>query len=185
MRILGLHGFQTSSKIFTLQSNYLRRLLAKEHPNIEWIIPDAPHESKENISPIVERIFKPPFYHWYDKNNGYYGLEESVEFLKKLGPIDGIIGFSQGACMAQIISTILKPKFVINVCGVNYPEYNTIIEIPCLNIIGTEDPIKERSEKLASQYINSEIIYHSGCHTFPPEIITYQKIVFFIKNNKI
>ena len=185
MKILGLHGFQTSGKIFLRQSNYLRNLLKKNNnKDIEWIIPDAPHESKETISPLVKRIFKPPYYHWYNKNEGYDGLEESIEFLKKYaGEIDGIIGFSQGACIAQIISPILEPKFVINICGVDYPEYDTIINIPCLNVIGIEDPIKERSKKLASVYQKSEIIYHIGNHSFPPDKPTYQNIINFIKKN--
>ena len=185
MRILGLHGFQTSGKILMQQSNYLRNILkTQSDKEIEWITPNAPHESKNNISPLVKRIFRPPYYHWYNKNEGYDGLEESIEFLKKyINQIDGIVGFSQGACIAQIISPIIKPKFVINICGVDYPEFDSTLEIPCLNIIGLEDPIKERSEKLASIYQKSEIIYHSGNHSFPPDKPIYQNIINFIKKN--
>ena len=181
MRILCLHGYQTSAKILMQQSKYLRTSL-QESLDIEWIIPDAPHKSKGKISPLVTSIFKPPYYHWYEKNNNYQGLEETIEFLKEnVNSIDGILGFSQGACVAQILAPIIKPKFVINICGVNYPEYKNILEIPCLNVIGSLDPIKERSELLALQYKDSEILYHLGSHSFPPDKPSYQEINNFIK----
>ena len=87
--------------------------------------------------------------------------------------------------MVQIISPILKPKFVINICGINYSEDDTILDVPCLNIIGLEDPIKEKSEKLASIYPKSEIVYHSGNHSFPPDKAIYQDIINFIKKTNL
>ena len=66
MRILCLHGYQTSAKILMQQSKYLRISL-QDSLDIEWIILDAPHKSKGRISPLVTSIFKPPYYHWYEK----------------------------------------------------------------------------------------------------------------------
>ena len=186
MRILGLHGYQTSSKIFIQQSRYLRRILDKEL-QIEWVIPDAPHLANDPISEIVRKIFKPPYYHWFIKDSKYYGLDESINKIKLLGEFDGIIGFSQGACLTYIIANVIKPKFIINICGVNYIDCHSEkkpIDIPTLNIIGILDPLKERSELLANGYTNPEFLYHSGNHTFPPDRESYNEISKFVKKFK-
>ena len=117
MRILALHGYQTSSEIFKIQSRFLMRKLKKY--NIEWVIPNGLYLSKEPISSIVKKYFNPPYYHWYiPYDNKYLGIDNSIKCIKSLGKFDGIIGFSQGACLAQIISNIIKPKFIISICGV-------------------------------------------------------------------
>jgi hypothetical protein len=117
MRILALHGYQTSSEIFKIQSRFLMRKLKKY--NIEWVIPNGLYLSKEPISSIVKKYFNPPYYHWYiPYDNKYLGIDNSIKYIKSLGKFDGIIGFSQGACLAQIISNIIKPKFIISICGV-------------------------------------------------------------------
>jgi len=182
MRILALHGYQTSKKIFMIQSNYLRRILNK-NIEIEWIIPDAPYESKDEISPIIKKYFNPPYYHWYITKE-YIGIEESIKYIKSFGPVDGIIGFSQGGCFAQILSTIIKPRFIISICGINCTNKNYISfsKIPSLHIIGTDDKIRERSELLTKQFENPKIIYHSGKHTFPPDKEVYNQISEFIKD---
>jgi len=182
MKILALHGYQTSKKIFMYQSNYLRRILNK-NIEIEWIIPDAPYESKDDTSPIIKQYFKPPYYHWYSKKE-YIGIDESIEFIKSLGKIDGIIGFSQGGCFAYILANIIKPKFIISICGVNSvnDNYKKFCQIPSLHIIGENDEYRERSELLTKDFLNPQVIYHSGKHTFPPNIEIYLIIESFIKN---
>lgn len=180
MRILGLHGYQTSSKIFTIQSNYLRKILDKSY-EIEWIIPDGPHNSEDEISPVVKQYFKPPYYQWYTKKE-YVGIKNSIEYIKSLGKIDGIIGFSQGGCFAYILASIIKPKFIISICGVNNvnDDYKKLCEIPSLHIIGENDECRKRSELLTKDFLNPTIIYHTGKHTFPPNREIYNDIANFI-----
>ena len=180
MRILGLHGYQTSSKIFVIQSNYLRKILDKHH-DIEWIIPDAPNISEEEISPLVTKYFEPPYYQWYTKKN-YHGIKKSIKYIKSLGKIDGIIGFSQGGCFGYILSSILKPKFIISICGVNSinDDYKKFCNISSLHIIGENDEHRKRSEELTKDFLNPKIIYHSGKHTFPPNREIYNDILKFI-----
>ena len=188
MRILGLHGYQTSSKIFLLQSRYLRKKLNKDlNIEIEWVVPDAPHKSNNPISEIVRKIYKPPYFHWFIKDSNYQGLEESKNKIESLGEFDGIVGFSQGACLTYLMAEIIKPKFIINICGVNYLKNQSdklLINIPTLNIIGILDPLKDRSELLANDYLDPEFLYHPGNHSFPPDRQSYNKISNFIKKFK-
>lgn len=184
MKILGLHGYQTSSSIFKIQSKYLMNLLNKKYnQKIEWIIPDAPNLSNNNISPIVKKCFKPPYYDWYQKDEYYNGLNKSMDYLKQFKNIDGIISFSQGSCVSYLLSDILNPKFIINICGVNYTQNKYQIKIPSLHLIGKEDPIKFQSFLLTENYINPYIIYHKGSHSFPPDKESYQEIINFIEKN--
>ena len=188
MRILGLHGYQTSSKIFLLQSRYLRRKLDKDLDLfIEWVVPDAPNKSNDPISDIVRKIFEPPYFHWFVKDSSYLGLKESKDKIECLGEFDGIVGFSQGACLTYIMAKIIKPKFIINICGVNYQDCRsdkTLINIPTLNVIGSLDPLKNRSELLANDYVDPEFLYHPGNHSFPPDRESYNQISNFIKKFK-
>ena len=186
MKILGLHGYKNSSLIFTIQTKHLRRL----SNNLEWNIPNAPNISSENIPMEVKKYFKPPYYYWYDINNSNYGLDKTLYYLynysKKYGPFDGIIGFSQGASMAYLLSTLIEINFVINICGVNYPNMcndSKKINIPSLNIIGKNDPYKERSLMLANYYYNPEIYYCNSEHVFPSDYKSYQTILNFINQH--
>ena len=183
MRILALHGYQTSSNIFMIQSRFLLNKLNKTC-EIEWIIPDGIHLSKEPILPIIKKYFNSPYYHWYtSKNNKFIGIEDSIEYLKTFENIDGIIGFSQGACLAQILSNIIKPKFIISVCGVNCLDnrFNFISETPSLHIIGEKDNLKNRSLLLADNFKNPIILYDKkGEHNFPVNKNIYIEIENFI-----
>jgi len=181
MRILALHGYQTSSKIFYLQSNYLRKILNKDF-NIEWLVPNAPFDSNNDSADLVKQYFDPPYFYWYTKKE-YQGIDESINYIKSLGKVDGIIGFSQGGCFAQILSRIIKPKFVITICGVDpiNEKYKKISEIPSLHIIGKQDEFRERSELLTNYFLNPNIIYHTGKHTFPPNKEIYDQIKEFIQ----
>lgn len=116
------------------------------------------------------------------------GLEKSIEYLKTLfsqvGPFDGILGFSQGAAMAALVSAhreklkgdinfrfvILCSGFAVNMAG--YAEGS--INCPSLHIFGNKEG-KDRqidcqaSKQLASLFENgcSVIIEHDLGHIIP------------------
>lgn len=57
-------------------------------------------------------------YGWYKRETGgglYIGLEEGLDVIAKYvkeemgGMIDGVIGFSQGGCMAAFVASLLEP----------------------------------------------------------------------------
>ena len=58
---------------------------------------------------MVKAYFPPPFYEWWVLEGGehYVGSDKTFDFLrtyeKEHGPFAGVIGFSQGACLAAIL----------------------------------------------------------------------------------
>lgn len=116
------------------------------------------------------------------------GFEKSIEYLKtivsKMGPFDGILGFSQGAAMAALVGAHREElkgdidfRFVVLCSGfcVNMAEYaEGSINCPSLHIFGYKEG-KDRqidcqaSKQLASLFENgcSVIIEHDLGHIIP------------------
>lgn len=123
----------------------------------------------------------------------YDMMDESIgylfDYLKGEKPFDGILGFSQGACMASILTALLeKPnlhprfpstsalhpfKFSI-FCGgflpaptLFHPYYP--IHTPTLHIIGKNDTIvtPTRSQTLIDRCTNGRVEEHDGGHWIP------------------
>ena len=106
-KVLALHGFRTSSKVLSFQVRDLRTpVLPLEVECIESsILATGPPE------PAVTTFFGDgPFYEWwtFDEALGEYtGVEESMErvreHIRTNGPYDGLLGFSQGACLVAML----------------------------------------------------------------------------------
>ncbi|XP_066219621.1 esterase OVCA2 isoform X1 [Saccopteryx leptura] len=116
------------------------------------------------------------------------GLEEALETvaqaLNKLGPFDGLLGFSQGAALAALVcalgqagdSRFSLPKFIILVSGfcprgLGLPE--TILQgplaLPSLHVFGDTDRVipSQESVQLASRFTGCITLTHSGGHFIP------------------
>lgn len=122
----------------------------------------------------------------------YEGLEETLAYVNRYclmhGPFDGIVGFSQGGCLAgilaylqQIKSPLVKDcnfRFVVIISGFACrdvrSEFNMSIRppipinIPSFHSWGLADTlvINSRSECLANWFINPVIKTHVGGHFF-------------------
>lgn len=116
------------------------------------------------------------------------GFEKSIEYLKtvfsQMGPFDGILGFSQGAAMAALVSAHREEfkgnidfRFVILCSGfsVNMSKYGKgSINCPSLHIFGYKEGEDRQigcqaSRQLASLFENgcSVIIEHDSGHIIP------------------
>lgn len=134
-RFLCLPGYLQSGKIFAEKSSGLRKSLTKKKFELLYIDPPVVIKSKEELpfklsedeaeanvkwNSIVEQGINRA---WWKHLSalGYEGFQESLDYLTKYikenGPFDGIIGFSQGAAMALImtnsISKLLDQEFKI------------------------------------------------------------------------
>jgi hypothetical protein len=97
----------------------------------------APWKADGPPDPIIGQIYNnQEYYQWYYRHDhpdgtvDFEGLEESIQFLvnciKLQGPFDGILGFSQGAAMATLLTDRLlqdsnqtkKPKFTVLIGGI-------------------------------------------------------------------
>ncbi|ODV58701.1 alpha/beta hydrolase [Ascoidea rubescens DSM 1968] len=113
-RILCLHGFAQTGKIFAEKSSGIRKLLKKK--NYETIYIDAPIKLKINELPFTPTTIPEDEnfgFAWYRLNEGK--IEDSINLINKTfqekGPFDGIIGFSQGAALAFVFANLFHSKF--------------------------------------------------------------------------
>ncbi|KAH7131816.1 DUF341 domain protein [Dendryphion nanum] len=98
MRILCLHGVGSSAFIL---ENQLRQLISAVDPTYEFIFVDGPVLSEKG--PGVGAHVEGPFF----SHTAGYSIDDMVEALEhfentidELGPINGVLGFSQGAALA-------------------------------------------------------------------------------------
>ncbi|KAI5968928.1 FSH1 [Candida theae] len=126
-KVLCLPGYLQSGSTLARKSSGLRKILSKKLGiQVDYITPchkiksrhelsfplgSTEEESDKVWSQIVENGSNA---RWFDAQsaNNYIGLEESIRFvvdhIEKNGPYDGIIGFSQGAAMAVMITNCLQ-----------------------------------------------------------------------------
>ncbi|KAG2447006.1 hypothetical protein HYH02_008160 [Chlamydomonas schloesseri] len=124
LRILCLHSFRTSGKIFEeqLQRAQLTEALGDL---VELTHVDAPHPASGAIPRDVKPYFDGPYFEWFTAEAvgdrvefDEAKLEASELFLTQLlerqGPFDGLMGFSQGAVMSSALVALqrsgLRPR---------------------------------------------------------------------------
>uniref|UniRef100_A0A8D2IU77 Esterase OVCA2 n=2 Tax=Varanus komodoensis TaxID=61221 RepID=A0A8D2IU77_VARKO len=114
------------------------------------------------------------------------GLEESLSGVAQAfvehGPVDGLLGFSQGAALAGIICALKQQgdaRFPFDfailiagfksraVCHCGY--YQGPIAVPSLHVLGETDQVipAEMSRELASHFVEPVILTHPGGHFIP------------------
>ncbi|KAG2432218.1 hypothetical protein HXX76_009137 [Chlamydomonas incerta] len=124
LRILCLHSFRTSGKIFEeqLQRAQLTEALGDM---LELTFVDAPHVASGAIPRDVKPYFEGPYFEWFTAEAvgdrvefDEAKLEASELYLTRLlearGPFDGLMGFSQGAVMSSALVALqrsgLRPR---------------------------------------------------------------------------
>ncbi|XP_024962577.1 rhodanese-like domain-containing protein 6 isoform X2 [Cynara cardunculus var. scolymus] len=115
-RILCLHGFRTSGEIFRIQSKKWPESVLEK---VELFFPDAPFPC--NGKSEVEGIFDPPFYEWFQFSKEfteYENFDKCLEYIEecmiKYAPIDGLLGFSQGAILAAALPGLQAKEMQIS-----------------------------------------------------------------------
>lgn len=132
-----------------------------------------------------------------DDDGNYLDWDKSVaylnEVLKTEGPFDGIVGFSQGGCLAGILASAFeKPermpglelpkgqgafRFAVAVSGFRSRDklhqklFEQPIQTPVLHVLGRADQIVdlERSQTLVDVCKNSRVELHDGGHSLPSQ----------------
>lgn len=140
-----------------------------------------------------------------DDDGNYLDWDKSVaylnEVLKAEGPFDGIVGFSQGGCLAGILASAFeKPermpglelpkgqgafRFAVAVSGFRSRDklhqklFEQPIETPVLHVLGRADQIVdlERSQTLVDVCKNSRVELHDGGHSLPSQWVFLASIL--------
>ena len=124
IRILMLHGYTQSGHFFNTKTRKLRErimdnlreeLCLEESDEIEFLYPDAPHvlHASEVPGHYSAAGGESDLHGWFNINDQpFQGLEASIawiiQYMRLVGPVDGVIGFSQGGAMAMMIASLCE-----------------------------------------------------------------------------
>ncbi|GMR35939.1 hypothetical protein PMAYCL1PPCAC_06134, partial [Pristionchus mayeri] len=213
LRILCLHGYRQNDVFFREKTGSLRKMI-KKYADLHYAC--APH--RPNVESSEERGDVRGW--WFTKVDSQFssrdvtdlatGFDDSVgylvKFVKENGPFDGLLGFSQGACMLHLLLAKMQlgevdlptPQFVIFASGFlslssAHSQYTglRLDAIPSLHIFGTGDevvlcPVSERLEErfraegdAAGEYPAQ--IRHDGGHFIPPMSRYKQPLISFLE----
>ncbi|KAI1421783.1 serine hydrolase FSH [Xylaria sp. FL1777] len=132
LKILMLHGYTQSGPLFSAKTKALNKLLIKAlapaplnlHPTL--IFPSGPHRLRRSDIPGYVPPEDPAQqdgdddddldnWSWFrkDEASGVYrglgdGMRQIASTIREAGGVDGVIGFSQGGCMAALVASALE-----------------------------------------------------------------------------
>ncbi|KAI0438075.1 serine hydrolase FSH [Xylaria telfairii] len=130
LKILMLHGYTQSGPLFSAKTKALNKLLIKAlspaplnlHPTL--IFPTAPHRLRPSDIPGYvpsedpsQRVDEDDLDNWAwfrkDEASGVYrglddGMRRVASTIRDACGVDGVIGFSQGGCMAALVAAALE-----------------------------------------------------------------------------
>lgn len=120
MKILMLHGYTQNGPVFQAKTKVLEKYLKKLFPDLTLIYPTGPLRLRPEDVPGFESSGKTPHdleaYGWWRRSNTadppeYAGIEDAFDMIAKIitteGPFDGVMGFSQGAALAAMLTSLL------------------------------------------------------------------------------
>uniref|UniRef100_A0A8D2DU85 Esterase OVCA2 n=1 Tax=Sciurus vulgaris TaxID=55149 RepID=A0A8D2DU85_SCIVU len=216
LRVLCLAGFRQSERGFREKTGALRKAL---RGRAELVCLSGPHPVAEVAGPEgVEPDSGPcppeeqPRGWWFSEEEADVfsaleeptvcrGLEEALETvaqaLNKLGPFDGLLGFSQGAALAAFVCALGQtgdlrfplPRFIILVSGfcprglgLKEPILHSTLSLPSLHVFGDTDRVipSQESIQLASQFPGAITLTHSGGHFIPAAACQRQAYLKFL-----
>ncbi|KAI8092671.1 serine hydrolase FSH [Halteromyces radiatus] len=226
LRILCLHGLAQNGIHFRKKMTTLATSIDKQ---AELVYVTAPHvilspeyssvskreqDSNITISDEVKAFgwWHPLRYKKLLPDGTCVGTMETLSFLKQVmidqGPFDGILGFSQGACLSACLSVMLENrtilpnmippdfphpslKFVIIVAGFPPKQQEAFkplfaqpikIRTPSMHMIGDLDTLvlPEQMNELANLYQDPVIFKHSGGHFVPSSIAAQKNLSEFL-----
>ncbi|XP_076820089.1 esterase OVCA2-like isoform X1 [Clavelina lepadiformis] len=205
LKVLCLHGYRQTEKIFRDKTGALRKILKKycqlvyiTAPNV---IPSADNDEENSKQTGWWFSTENKLYVAQDVTDCCVGFKESLEtvcqILKQDGPFDGIIAFSQGACLLSIICSLKEKgderfqnlKFAVFFAGFKSRQsqhkcyYEVPITIPSLHVIGDTDQViqKEMSDDLLDAFTNKTIVRHTGGHFIPTAAPQKNAYIEFMK----
>lgn len=121
LKVLMLHGYTNSGAVFHAKTRALEKQLRKAFPGVYLSYPTAPirldPKDVPGYDPANPDSSDIEGYGWWRRSDTadppeYMGLDRGLEtianVLRSEGPFDGVIGFSQGACAAAFVASLLE-----------------------------------------------------------------------------
>lgn len=195
MKVLCLHGYTQNGSLFAKKASGLRKALKKA--GMETVFPDGPLKVEVDDLPFEPspELLEVDMRAWWRIDNtkpDTYGntgpaFEAIKEVVEKEGPFDGILGFSQGAGLAAILTKAIPElvpghpplKFAIIYAGFRQQAeasqhwYETPFTTPALLIMGSADTLvpEEKGMALYECWDPSKrsLLKHPGGHYTPSQ----------------
>lgn len=119
LKILMLHGYTQNGPLFRAKTRVLEKRLQKAFPSVSLTYPTGQIQLKASDVPGFDGnpTESTEAYGWWRRRDDsnppdYVGIEDAFDevakVLKAEGPFDGVIGFSQGACFAAVVASLLE-----------------------------------------------------------------------------
>ncbi|CAJ1370822.1 unnamed protein product [Effrenium voratum] len=206
IRVLALHGGGSNANIMQFQVMPLRRILGDQ---AEWVFLNGGRTWKFDEGQQPPEIMKTlaagmPFYGWYavetkDKTDRPYqeklfdpevdftyteveaGVDRVLAYIKDEGPVDVLVGFSQGCIVSHLMAAVLRERgeaipwrlsIFFNGMRVRDRRYErlfqTALELPSIMVFGRQDEFYNYGK--ASQmalYQEPLVLEHDEGHKFP------------------
>lgn len=197
-KILCLHGYSMSSDWLREWCVPLQQALADE---AEFLYPQGPIECPEaevrattarfNMAMPESRIGPGLNWCWYRASDErppvYHGIEATLDWLAGLfrreGPINGILGWSQGAVMTALLAALMQreqpSRFQFDwavLCGGFLPGdaryrgyFDQPLSLPTLHVLGRREPefMKTQGERMLHAFAGSERLDTPVGHIMP------------------
>lgn len=175
LRVLVLHGYASNPLAYARRVSALTKACSSV---ADFVFAPAPHqvrslpsETNPEPGPVDPSLpLEKQARAWFmanDETGVYEGWADTARFLRDYfrehGPFDGILGFSQGACLTGMLAAALEHpdrvpaldaplqeaplKFAIAVSGFKPrdpafgPLYETPIQVPMLHVLGRSDAV--------------------------------------------
>ncbi|XP_074045300.1 esterase OVCA2 [Macrotis lagotis] len=210
LRILCLAGFRQSERGFREKTGSLRKAL---RGRAELVLLPGPHPVPEPAPPAGPRPPQEEPRAWWFSEPGaaaFSALEEPAECrgleaalgavaraVADLGPLDGLLGFSQGAALAALVCALGQAgdprfpplRFVILVSGfiprgpaLAPPFQRAPLGLPSLHVVGDSDRIIPAPEslRLAGRFSGAVTLRHPGGHFIPAAAAQRQAYLQFL-----
>ncbi|KAK9412687.1 ovarian cancer-associated 2 protein [Crotalus adamanteus] len=178
LRLLCLHGYGQSARRFRARTGALRKAL---RGRAELLYLDAPHRLPAQPGEPEEE--EAPRGWWLESGPGPAPEAEPEEALRavaaalaELGPVDGLLGFSQGAALAGLVCALREGgdgrfpfRFALLVAGFPAGAAAGALRVPSLHVFGQADRVipEAESRALASRFAQPVLLAHEGGHFVP------------------
>ncbi|KAI4834334.1 FSH1-domain-containing protein [Aureobasidium sp. EXF-8845] len=174
LKILMLHGYTQSGPLFQAKTQRIKKLLEKSLASlpiktegsppingVELFFPTGPFKvSSADLNGADVREDANGWWKLRERGEPQDGVDEGLNCVAKVlqehGPVDGVMGFSQGAALAAMVTSLLDPgradAFAQVKDGMSYPHSFTELEHPPLKFGVCFSGLLNKHQKYAALY---------------------------------
>ncbi|XP_063148685.1 esterase OVCA2 [Candoia aspera] len=172
LRVLCLHGYGQNAELFRARTGALRKAV---RGRAELLYLDAPHRAGPEEG--GDGGAGPRGWWLGAAPEPEPALRTVAQALAERGPVDGLLGFSQGAALAGMLCALRQRgdarfpfRFAVLVAGFRGPEVGAgPLLLPSLHVFGEADRVVPAAESraLAARFAEPALLAHAGGHFVP------------------